>query len=187
MHFESLASPAELRAHAQSELQKYFQHFPAEAIGLQAIAGQLADTSVDPFSRANMQGHITTSGVVYDATADKVLLIHHRTLNRWLQPGGHHEGLDRLDVSAAREVEEETGVSVRLSKAASAVIDTTATLIPDIDQPKARARMSPGDASAALTPQWAEVRGVRWVAREALWALQSARFARLVGKLLHTL
>ncbi|NBW52210.1 MAG: hypothetical protein EBR49_19370, partial [Betaproteobacteria bacterium] len=71
MLFETLANPAELRAHALAELQKYSAHFPAEAAGLQAIAAQLADTSADPFSRANMQGHITTSGLVYDGAADK--------------------------------------------------------------------------------------------------------------------
>lgn len=83
---EPLASPAALRAHARAELQKYADHFAAEASGLQAIADLLADTSADPFSRGHMQGHITTSGLVYDAAADKVLLIHHRTLDRWLPP-----------------------------------------------------------------------------------------------------
>ena len=40
-----------------------------------------------------------------------------------------------------------------------------------------------GDATAPLSPQWEEVRGVRWVAREALLSLPSARFERLVSKL----
>ena len=40
-----------------------------------------------------------------------------------------------------------------------------------------------GDATAPLSPQWEEVQGVRWVAREALLALPSARFERLVSKL----
>jgi hypothetical protein len=40
-----------------------------------------------------------------------------------------------------------------------------------------------GDASAPLSPQWEEVREVRWVAREALLSLPSARFGRLVSKL----
>ena len=193
MQPETLNSLAELRAHAQAELQKYIASFPAEAAGLQAIADQLADTSADPFSRANMQGHITTSGLVYDRVADKVLLIHHRTLNRWLQPGGHHEGLDRLDASAAREVLEETGVNVRSPNA----LNLDAPLI-DIDSHAIPANPAKGegahvhhdflylfrgDATAPLSPQWEEVRGARWVAREALSALPSARFERLVSKL----
>ncbi len=193
MLFETLASPAELRAHAASELHKYMAGFPAETAGLQAIAGQLGDTSADPFSRANMQGHITTSGLVYDRNADKVLLIHHRTLNRWLQPGGHHEGLDRLDGSAAREVEEETGVNVRSPNAQSLdapLIDIDSHAIPANPAKGEGAHVHHdflylfrGDASAPLSPQWEEVRGVRWVAREALLSLPSARFERLVSKL----
>jgi len=192
---ETLASPAELRAHARAELHKYMAGFPAEAAGLKAIADLLGDTSADPFSRANMQGHITTSGLVYDRNADKVLLIHHRTLNRWLQPGGHHEGLDRLDVSAAREVEEETGVKLRVAQSATQNLD--APLI-DIDSHAIPANPAKGegahvhhdflylfrdDACAPLSPQWEEVREVRWVAREALLSLPSARFGRLVSKL----
>lgn len=188
-------NPAELRAHALAELRRYVDHFPAEASNLQAIADQLADTSADPFSRANMQGHITTSGLVYDAAADKVLLIHHRTLNRWLQPGGHHEGLDRLDVSAAREVEEETGVNVNVRVHQAPRFD--APLI-DIDSHAIPANPAKGegahvhhdflylfrgDATAPLSPQWEEVRGVRWVTCDALLTLASARFERLVSKL----
>ena len=194
MRHKTLATPAELRAHAQAELQKYIASFPAEATDLQAIADQLADTSADPFSRANLQGHLTTSGLVYDRAADKVLLIHHRTLNRWLQPGGHHEGLDQLDVSAAREVEEETGVQVcgAQDQALDApLIDIDSHAIPANPAKGEGAHMHHdflylfrGDATAPLSPQWEEVQGVRWVAREGLLALQSARFGRLVSKLL---
>jgi 8-oxo-dGTP pyrophosphatase MutT (NUDIX family) len=190
---EALASPAELRAHARAELHNYMAGFPAEAAGLKAIADLLGETSADPFSRANMQGHITTSGLVYDRNADKVLLIHHRTLNRWLQPGGHHEGLDRLDGSAAREVEEETGVNVRSPNAQSLdapLIDIDSHAIPANPAKGEGAHVHHdflylfrGDASAPLSPQWEEVRGVRWVAREALLSLPSARFERLVSKL----
>ena len=193
MRPETLASPAQLRAHAQAELHKYLAGFPAEAAGLKAIADQMADTFADPFSRANMQGHITTSGLVYDQNADKVLLIHHRTLNRWLQPGGHHEGLDRLDVSAAREVEEETGVNVRSPHAQSLdapLIDIDSHAIPANPAKGEGAHIHhdflylfSGDATAPLSPHWEEVRGVRWVAREALLSLPSARFGRLVSKL----
>jgi 8-oxo-dGTP pyrophosphatase MutT (NUDIX family) len=193
MRHKTLATPAELRTHAQAEMQKYIVSFPAEATGLQAIADQLADTSADPFSRANMQGHITTSGLVYDRAADKVLLIHHRTLNRWLQPGGHHEGLDRLDLSAAREVLEETGVNVRSPNAPSLdppLIDIDSHAIPANPAKDEGAHVHHdflylfrGDATAPLSPQWEEVQGIRWVAREALLELPSARFARLVSKL----
>ena len=39
-------------------------------------------------------------------------MIHHATIRRWLQPGGHVDGGDRSPLDAAsREVEEETGIA----------------------------------------------------------------------------
>jgi len=57
-------------------------------------------------------GHFTASGFVVSPDGSALLLIHHRRLDRWLQPGGH---IDPGDVSpiaaAAREVLEETGIA----------------------------------------------------------------------------
>lgn len=57
-------------------------------------------------------GHFTASGFVVSPDGSSLLLIHHRRLQRWLQPGGH---IDPEDVSpiaaAAREVLEETGIA----------------------------------------------------------------------------
>lgn len=64
----------------------------------------------DAFLRSNLERHMTASAFVVDQ--DKILLIHHRKLNKWLQPGGHCDG-DRDTLSVAiKEVEEETGVSI---------------------------------------------------------------------------
>ena len=60
-----------------------------------------------------MRGHITTSAIVLDPACRQLLLIHHKTLQRWLQPGGHfeaNEAADPLLTSALREAREETGV-----------------------------------------------------------------------------
>jgi 8-oxo-dGTP pyrophosphatase MutT (NUDIX family) len=57
-------------------------------------------------------GHITASAVVLDAAAERTLLIYHRKLRRWLQPGGHVERSDADLVAAAlREATEETGIA----------------------------------------------------------------------------
>ena len=57
-------------------------------------------------------GHFTASGFVVSPDGSSLLLIHHRRLDRWLQPGGHIDPADASPmVAAAREVEEETGVA----------------------------------------------------------------------------
>jgi 8-oxo-dGTP pyrophosphatase MutT (NUDIX family) len=71
----------------------------------------LLDCSPRPFSRAQFSpGHITATGLVLAADGERILLVHHRRLDRWLLPGGHVEPED-LDIaaSARREVVEETG------------------------------------------------------------------------------
>ena len=56
-------------------------------------------------------GHFTASAFVTDAAIDHMLLVHHRKLGLWLQPGGHIEPTDISLVEAAiREVKEETGL-----------------------------------------------------------------------------
>ena len=67
-----------------------------------------------PFSRRTFApGHMTASGIVLSAHARRVLLIYHRRLERWLQPGGHVEPEDAdLAAAAEREVLEETGIAL---------------------------------------------------------------------------
>jgi 8-oxo-dGTP pyrophosphatase MutT (NUDIX family) len=72
----------------------------------------LLRASGNPFSRAHCTpGHFTASGFVLSPDARAILLIHHRKLDRWLQPGGHIEVQD-IDMLAAarRELAEEVGL-----------------------------------------------------------------------------
>lgn len=70
----------------------------------------------DAHLRANKKGHLTGSALVLDRD-NRVLLTHHRKLNRWLQLGGHGEGeWDPAEV-AMREASEESGLSeIRFSE-----------------------------------------------------------------------
>lgn len=71
----------------------------------------LLECSPAPFSREQFTpGHITCSGMVIAPDGDRILLVHHRRLARWLLPGGHVESGDAAIADAARrEVTEETG------------------------------------------------------------------------------
>ena len=63
------------------------------------------------FNRDHLPGHITGSAWVVNPDRTKVLLLHHKKLNRWLQPGGHADGDKNVLKVAVRELEEETGVT----------------------------------------------------------------------------
>lgn len=82
----------------------------------------------DPFSRTRYEpGHLTASGVVLAPQRDRVLLVYHRRLARWLQPGGHIEPADATLASAARrEIFEETGLTVEDGPAALVAVDVHA-------------------------------------------------------------
>ncbi|HEV7501492.1 MAG TPA: NUDIX hydrolase, partial [Vicinamibacteria bacterium] len=86
----------------------------------------------DPFDRRIAEGHLTGSAFVVDADGLRVLLLHHRKLDRWLQPGGHAEPGDTSGESVAlREVLEETGlVSVHLHPRAPRPLDVDVHEIP---------------------------------------------------------
>jgi len=71
----------------------------------------LLESSRTPFSRKQYEpGHITCTGLVLAPDGERLLLVHHRRLDRWLLPGGHVEPEDPAIWDAARrEVVEETG------------------------------------------------------------------------------
>lgn len=78
--------------------------------GRHAILRQQIENRDDIHSRQTLPGHVTTSAFVLDEAGRRILLIHHRSLGRWLQPGGHYEVPESLEASALREAFEETGV-----------------------------------------------------------------------------
>ena len=64
----------------------------------------------DCLNRHHPPGHITVSAWIVDPPCSAALLVHHRKLDRWLQPGGHIEDDASVLAAARREVAEETGL-----------------------------------------------------------------------------
>lgn len=59
-------------------------------------------------------GHITGSAWVLSMDASHALLVLHRKLGKWLQPGGHSDGDPDTRAVAMREAKEETGMAAEL-------------------------------------------------------------------------
>jgi 8-oxo-dGTP pyrophosphatase MutT (NUDIX family) len=69
------------------------------------------DQLTDPFDRYADPLHLTASAIV--AGSRGTVLHLHKTLGRWLQPGGHIDPGEAPWEAAARETEEETGLAPR--------------------------------------------------------------------------
>jgi len=94
-----------------ASLAEYGRRWPDEA-GTVALFTALAEAHDDAhaYRRERTEGHFTGSAWVVSADGRRTLLLHHRKLDRWLQPGGHADGDADLARVALREAEEETGL-----------------------------------------------------------------------------
>lgn len=63
----------------------------------------------------HMAKQFTVSGYVLDEARERLLLIHHIKLRKWLPPGGHVDEDETPQSAVVREVAEETGVAARLA------------------------------------------------------------------------
>lgn len=68
--------------------------------------------------------------IIADSSPKKVLLLHHKKLGKWLQPGGHIEKFENPVEAAIREVREETGIDISLLKDGVKQIDKDGTFLP---------------------------------------------------------
>jgi 8-oxo-dGTP pyrophosphatase MutT (NUDIX family) len=83
----------------------------------------------DAFDRTLAIGHVTASAWIVDASRTRALLLHHRKLGKWLQPGGHVDGDPDVRAAALREAREECGLA-SLRFVATAIYDLDVHLIP---------------------------------------------------------
>lgn len=141
----------------------------------------------DCFERTLLEGHVTGSAWVVNPERTHALLVHHRRLGRWLQPGGHCDGSPDVLGTALREVLEETGI--RAAPVSGAIFDVDAHDIPARGAEPAHVHYdirylaeAPLAAEPVVSP---ESRDVRWVALEEISRLDTdASVLRLVQKTL---
>ncbi|MBA4536545.1 NUDIX domain-containing protein [Bacillus aquiflavi] len=89
----------------------YLNYFPSEQKRILPLVHQLKK-NIKIFDRKSLPGHITASGIVIKE--EKMLMIYHPNIKKWLQPGGHvDEGETPLE-AAKREILEETGLKTKL-------------------------------------------------------------------------
>jgi len=112
-------------------LQAHAPQDDTEASHLERMKA-FALTLEKPFSRHQEGAHFTGSALVVDVEGERLVLVQHAKLKRWLQPGGHADALDGgfLQRTALREAAEETGCRVTLHPLFPHSLDVDVHLIP---------------------------------------------------------
>jgi 8-oxo-dGTP pyrophosphatase MutT (NUDIX family) len=90
-------------------IDRYQDVFPEDAARADAIRC-FVERHPDCFERSCGPGHLTGSAWIVSRDGVKVLLVRHRKLGAWLQPGGHADGDPDASAVARREAVEESGL-----------------------------------------------------------------------------
>jgi len=164
--------PAAFRRQVQAILDEHARAFGLPDERHAVLRRQIANGD-DIHSRRTFPGHVTTSAFILDPRGERILLVHHRSLGRWLQPGGHYEPPDDLPGSALREAVEETGMPGLTAdpwhQASGLPIDIDSHLIParpERDEPKHWHHdiryVVRTEEDSAVHPDLREVHGAEW-------------------------
>lgn len=98
----------------QQALEELARYQPSDAVEQEAqefIRKFIIDQPAF-WSRNTLAGHLTGSAWVVNEARTKAVLLHHKKLNIWVQPGGHMEDSDATMLAASlREATEETGLT----------------------------------------------------------------------------
>lgn len=109
-----MEQPATTGSGLAQALADYLVRWPEEAESVCLFAALQAEDVAgegNAYVRERLAGHFTASCWLVDMAGQRVLLTHHRKLDRWLQLGGHADGERDLREVALKEAEEESGLS----------------------------------------------------------------------------
>lgn len=153
-----------------TELERYTAKGPSETA---ERIRHFVETEQRWWERTNPHGHVTASAWIVSTDRTAALLVHHRKLNRWLQPGGHIENDQTVHAAALREAREESGLAT-IRALGDAIFDVDIHTIPARDDFPAHEHLdirflfeADGDESPDCS---AESHAVRWWPLAALSA-----------------
>lgn len=164
------------RNHLLAQLHAYRPQSAREREHLHKTIG-LLEREVSCFLRSCTDGHLTASAWVVSPDLQSVLLMHHRKLDKWLQPGGHADGDTNLAGVALREAHEESGLtSLRLLH--NHIFDVDVHAIPARGDEQAHLHydvryLLSANPKEPLSPN-RESKGFAWVSIEEAGALTAA-------------
>jgi len=148
-------------------LQKLSEYLPNDALEIASRDEMLTflTTALAPYCRSNRSGHVTGSALLIHPDGTKFLLMHHRKLDRWLQPGGHCDGDENVLNVAIKEAQEESGIQ-SITPITEDIFDVDVHMIPANSRDEAhlhydvRFLLRAGDANFIQNPESKEL---RWV------------------------
>ncbi|AFM04636.1 NTP pyrophosphohydrolase [Bernardetia litoralis DSM 6794] len=117
--------------------------------------------------RSNLIGQLTGSAWIVNRERTKVLLIHHKKLEKWLQIGGHIENTDQtIEETILREVKEESGIK-NLNLLSSSIYDIDIHTIPQKKEIAEHLHFDirliiEADENETLIPQNEEILNIKW-------------------------
>ena len=88
---------------------EYARAYPQERTCVEQFRN-FVSVHADAAERHLATGHLTGAAWLVSADGKRVLLTHHKKLDRWLQLGGHADGDRDLARTALREAQEESGL-----------------------------------------------------------------------------
>ncbi|TAH08265.1 MAG: NUDIX domain-containing protein [Runella slithyformis] len=165
-------------------------YLPIDATERQMWQDTLVFVETQPhcFERWLLPGHITGSAWIIDPTRQCALLMHHRKLDRWFQPGGHADGATDVRQVAFKEATEETGLAA-IQPIGTTIFDIDVHLIPARPEMPAHLHydirfLFEANASVPLLGNH-ESKAVRWIQLEEIENYNNSdSILRMVNKVL---